>query len=59
MNQLNQLFSFFSKSEKKKLSFLFLMMFLSALFELIGLSLIIPIITLGLKQNLTDIFFFY
>ena len=58
MNQLNQLFSFFSKSEKKKLSFLFLMMFISALFELIGLSLIIPIITLGLKQNLTDIFFF-
>ena len=34
------------------------MMLLSALFELIGFSLIIPIITLGLKQDLSNISIF-
>ena len=59
MKQINKLLTFFSKSEKKKLLILYLMMSLSALFELIGFSLIVPIITLGLKQDLSNIPIFF
>ena len=58
MLQIKKLFSFFSNSEKTKLILLFCMMFLSSIFELIGFSLIIPIINIGLDNSLSNLNFF-
>ena len=58
MLKIKKLFSFFSNSEKTKLILLFFMMFLSSIFELIGFSLIIPIINIGLDNNLSNLNFF-
>ncbi len=58
MTQIKKLFTFFSYSEKTKLFLLFFMMFLSSIFELIGFSLIIPIINIGLDNSLSNINFF-
>ena len=58
MLKIKKLFNFFSNSEKTKLILLFFMMFLSSIFELIGFSLIIPIINIGLDNNLSNLNFF-
>ena len=58
MLKIKKLFSFFSNSEKTKLILFFFMMFLSSIFELIGFSLIIPIINIGLDNNLSNLNFF-
>ena len=58
MFNLKKLFTFFSNSEKTKLLLLFFMMFLSTIFELIGLSLIIPIINIGLDSSISNSDFF-
>ena len=58
MTQIKKLFAFFSNSQRTKLFFLFLMMFLSSIFELIGFSLIIPIINIGLDNSLSNVNFF-
>lgn len=58
MTQIKKLFSFFSNSQRTRLFLLFLMMFLSSIFELVGFSLIIPIINVGLDNSLSNINFF-
>ncbi len=58
MTKIKKLFTFFSNSEKTKLFLLFFMMFISSIFELIGFSLIIPIINIGLDNSLSNINFF-